>query len=102
MLGLGLLIIFSVLTMNGLSFLLIAFLVAFFNYIASGGDLTITFGVELMALTSLLIVMTALCFRQLTFFLMPFFEPRLNSIRLGKYILVIIFLALEFLQFKRD
>ena len=67
-----------IVAINGLTFALISILIGFFNYINTQIQ-TITAPIEVLAYLLIAIIMSAVCFRQLTFWLSSMFVPNLNT-----------------------
>ena len=63
---LGLLILYLVFAMNGLSFCLIVVLIALFDYL-NNGNVSISPAIELLLYFILSLILTSVCFRQLAF-----------------------------------
>ncbi len=70
--------VFIVVTVNGLTFSLIAILVGFLNYINENAR-TITPAIEVLFVLILVIIMTSICFRQLSYWIGSMFIPKLNT-----------------------
>ena len=73
--------LYLVIVIYGITFSLIAILIGFLNFI-NEKTLTITVPIEVMTFLVVTIAMTAVCFRQLTFWLSPMFVPKLNDSRI--------------------
>lgn len=76
-------ILYLLVALNGLTYSLIVFLIAFFSYI-NEGVLSIVPAIEIMIYLLILVILTAFCFRQLAFLTQSFFLPRIYNNRIRK------------------
>ena len=85
-------ILYFLVLVNGLTYILISFLLAFFTYI-NEGTFPYRAPVEIMIYMALIVVLTAVSFKQLGFWTRSLFVPVMHTHRLCKTILSIILKA---------
>ena len=88
LIGLGLMVVYCIITVNGLTFILISFLLDFFTYL-NEKTMTIAFPVEVMAYAAVIVLMTAFCFQYIAFWIKSLFLPKLFTARISKFPLFI-------------
>lgn len=76
-------ILYLIVSLNGLTFVLIVILIAFFDYV-DDGRLSINIAIEVMAYLTAMILLTCFSMRQLSFWTQSYFMPRIYDSRIGK------------------
>ena len=84
LIGLGLMVVYCIIAVNGLTFILISLLLDFFTYL-NEGTMTIAFPVEVMAYAAVIVLMTAFCFQYIAFWIKCLFLPKLFTARISKF-----------------